>query len=101
MISKDAFVALNHVLAGIYPFVDDSYRIVDAAGIPKTHVAFQRRAIDNWYQILLEADKRDKVADIVRAALEDYPDNPILIQAEQGKLGKLKGPVIDKDVNWK
>jgi V8-like Glu-specific endopeptidase len=93
--------ALNYVLANLYPLTRDSFRIVSAAGIPITHVAFQDKAIDNWFEILSVADKRDKVLEIVKAALKDYPDDPTLIQAEKGELTPDKGPVVDKDVNWK
>jgi V8-like Glu-specific endopeptidase len=98
---NETLTVLNYVLAGLYPFVEDSYRIVDAAEIPKIHVAFQRKGIDNWYQILLQADARNKVAKVIEAVLNDFPDHPILIQAARGDLAKLKGPIIDKDVKWK
>jgi hypothetical protein len=98
---SETLTALNYVLAGLYPFLDDSYRLVDAAGIPRAFVAFQRRAIDNWYQILDEADKRGKVPQLVEAALKDYPDNPVLVQAKKGELSDVTGPVVDKDVRWR
>jgi V8-like Glu-specific endopeptidase len=98
---NETLTALNHVLTGLYPFVEDSYRLVDTAGIPRAFVSFQRRAIDNWYQILSEADRRNKVLDLVKAALNDYPDNAVLIQAERGELRDVNGPIIDKDVGWR
>lgn len=97
---NETLTALDHVLARLYPTVEDSYRIVAAAGIPPEFVAFQRRAIDNWFQILIEANNRNKVLDVVRLVLEQYPDDPILIQAQKGDLIRLKGPEI-KDKNWK
>ena len=94
--------ALNYVLAGLYPFPDDSYRLIDEAGIPRSFIAFQKRAIDNWYQILLEASKREgKVSSLVEAALKDYPDNAVLIQAERGEISDFRGPVINKDLTWR
>ena len=101
MVWNETLTALNYVLAGLYPFLEDSYRLVDAAGIPRAFVAFQKRAIDNWYQILLEGEKRGKVPDLVRAALKDYPDDPVLVQVEQGKLLSVRGPTVDKDLPWK
>jgi hypothetical protein len=98
---NETLTALNHVLAGLYPFHEDSYRLVDTAGLPRAYIAFQKRAIDNWFQILLEGDKRGKVADLVRAALIDYPDNPVLVQARDGELSDVHGPVIDKDLRWR
>ena len=95
-----ALTALNHVLAGLYPLVEDSYRIVDAASIEPKFVAFQRKAIDNWHQILSEAEKRNKVMSLVHVALLEFPTNPILIQASKGELANLAGPVMT-DSNWR
>lgn len=99
---NETLTALNYVFAGLYPFLDDSYRLIDEAGIPRTFVAFQKRAIDNWYQILLEANKRPgKVLNLVQASLRDYPDNSVLIQAEKGELLDVSGPIVNKDVRWR
>src|ERR1044071_886535 len=98
---NETLTALNHVLANLYPLTQDSYRIVDAAGLPKVQIAFRDKAIDNWYEILSVAERRQKVLDIVKAALKDYPDDPTLIQAEKGDLAADKGPVVNKDVTWK
>ena len=91
---------LNYVLAGLYPLTSDSYRIVDLAGLNRSHVAFQPRAIDNWWAILDEADKRGKVINIVRAARRDYPEDPFLERAEQAKLTTVRGPVLGEELNW-
>jgi hypothetical protein len=89
------------VLAGLYPRVDESYRIVDAARIPKTFVAFDNRAIDNWHSILTEAELRGRVQNVVAAALKDYPDNVALQRAMQGELVHAKRPVLGRDVSWR
>ncbi len=65
---------LNSILAELYPIKDQSYRIVDMAGIPAAHVAFKDSAMDNWYYILKEADKRGKTEDLVQVVLEQFPD---------------------------
>lgn len=90
---------LNYVLAGLYPLTADSIRVVDVAGLPKMHIAFNARAIDNWHAILDEADKRGKVLDIIRAACRDYPDIPDLQRAERGQLTLVRGPVLD-ETEW-
>ncbi|MCP4546093.1 MAG: trypsin-like peptidase domain-containing protein [bacterium] len=91
---------LNHVLAGLYPLPQDSYRVVDAAGLPKIHIAFQTKAIDNWHAILTEADRRKKVAELIRAARKDYPEDPFLPLAERGELTSIEGPVLGEDLSW-
>jgi V8-like Glu-specific endopeptidase len=91
---------LNDVLAGLYPLTADSIRIVDDAGLPRAFIAFQQRAIDNWHAILDEANKRDKVSDLVRVARKDYPDDPFLKRAEEGKLASVRGPILGQDLTW-
>lgn len=91
---------LNYVLAGLFPLTADSYRIVDAASLPRTHIAFQARAIDNWNAILVEADKRGKVVDVIRAVRRDYPEDPFLIRAEKGELTSVRGPMLGEDLSW-
>jgi len=91
---------LNYVLAGLYPVTSESYRIVDAAGLPRIQIAFRERAIDNWYSILDEADKRGRVLDVIRAARRDFPDNPFLERAEAGSLTTVSGPLLGKELTW-
>src|SRR5262245_38800613 len=91
---------LNYVLAGLYPLTSESYRIVEAAGLPKTHIAFQPNAIDNWYAILDQAAKRGKVLNVIQAARKDWPEDPFLISAEKGELTSVRGPILGKDLHW-
>ncbi len=65
-------------LAKLYTNKTSSYRIVDEANIPKTHIAFSDKAIDNWHAILSEASKRGRIIAIIEAVLRDYPDYKIL-----------------------
>lgn len=97
---NDELTQLNDVLAGLYFMTRDSLRVVDNAGLPKAHIAFRDKAIDNWHQILLEADRRGKVADLIDAALKDYPDDPFLLQAKEGRLAAVRGPDLDQDLSW-
>jgi V8-like Glu-specific endopeptidase len=92
---------LNYVLAGLYPFPNESHRIVTEADILPQFVAFRDKAIDTWFEILRVADSQKKVVDIVRVALKEHPDNSVLIQAEKGELAQVKAPAIDKDLTWK
>ena len=92
---------LNHVLAGLYLFPQESLRLVDAAGLPKGHIPFQPKAIDNWHAILTEADRRGKVGNLIAAARRDYPEDPCLAQAERGDLLAIRGPLMGEDVDWR
>jgi hypothetical protein len=93
----ETLIALNYVLAGLYPFKDESFRIVTEAGDFAMHVAFKDSAIDNWFQILFTANNRGKVKDLVRVALKEHPENSVLIQAEKGAVAPATGPAV---VDW-
>jgi hypothetical protein len=92
---------LNYVLASLYPLAESSYRIVAAAGIPVAQVAFRAKAIDNWFEILKEAESRGKVLPLIDAALQDHPENPFLLQARRGDLTSIRGPAVGEKVDWR
>jgi V8-like Glu-specific endopeptidase len=92
---------LRDVLAGLYPTVQDSHRIVSESGLNPAFIAFDSKAINNWFNILEEAQKRGKVQSIVKAAYDEYPENEWLALAKQGNLPAVKGPDIEADVTWR
>jgi V8-like Glu-specific endopeptidase len=98
---NNSLTALNYVLAGLYPFPSESYRMVTEAGIPPQFVAFREKAIDTWYEILRAAETRGKVIDLVRVALKEHPEHSVLIQAAKGDLTQLTAPTVGKDLTWK
>lgn len=98
---NETLTALNYVLAGLYPFPSDSHRIVQEAGIPPQFVAFKAKAIDTWYEILRAANNRGKVIEVVRAALKEHPENPVLLQAEKGEIKQVRAPAVGKELPWK
>lgn len=63
---NETLTALSYVLAGLYPFRDESYRIVLESGIPPEYVPFKDRAIDNWFQIVRTANNRKKACSGMR-----------------------------------
>lgn len=98
---NETLTALNYVLAGLYPIPGDSHRIVQEAGIPPQFVAFKAKAIDTWYEILRAANNRGKVIEVVRAALKEHPENPVLLQAEKGEIKQVRAPAVGKELPWK
>src|SRR5689334_20515466 len=76
---SEILTQLNETLARLYPDQNASRRIVDMAGLPTVKIAFRDRAVDNWHGILEEADKQNRVANVIDAALTDYLDNRELI----------------------
>lgn len=81
---NNRLIELNDALAELYQTVDESYRLVDAAGLPRRHIAFSPRSIDNWHAILNEARKRGKVDAIVAVVHSEYPEHPIFRPAAEG-----------------
>lgn len=92
---------LNYVMASLYPLAEGSYRIVAAAEIPVAQIAFRAKAIDNWFEILNEAESRGRVLQLIDAALKDHPENPLLLQARRGDLTSIRGPAVGEDVDWR
>lgn len=65
---------LKKILVELYPDKEDGVVMVDMAGIPKGFVAFNNKSNINWHNILLEANKRDRVKNIVQIAADDFPE---------------------------
>ncbi len=70
------------------------------SGLKPAMVAFDARSINTWQSILEEADKHNKIMDIVRIAYEEYPANSWLGLAVTNQLNGLRGPDIYK-ASWK
>jgi hypothetical protein len=92
---------LNEILADLYPTVEDSRRIVNAAGLPARFIAFNNVAINNWFSILSQADLRGKVALIIDLAVLEYPDKADVLNAiAKDEPPAVKGVDIQADVDW-
>ncbi|THH37893.1 trypsin-like peptidase domain-containing protein [Neolewinella litorea] len=61
-------------LVELYPEKEDGRMMVEMAGIPPGSIAFSDKATSNWHNILREANKRNKVMDIVQLAIQEYPE---------------------------
>lgn len=99
----DYLTSLNHLLADLYPEKQDSYRIVREASIPLSHIRFSDAAINNWYAIIEEALRRNKILDLIGVVRREFLENVDLVQIEKAAKGELplvRGPVIGEDVPW-
>lgn len=90
---------LKDVLADLYPFKEDSIRVVRDAGIRVATVRFNDRATTNWSEILDQADKINKVQSIIEVALQEDPNNPLLLSAQRHTLTPTK-PLVSNDFTW-
>jgi len=82
---NEKLTALNYVLASLYPLRDESIRIVNEAGLRPAFIRLENKAVDNWHNILDEADKANRILNVIQVARGDYPENVVLIQAENAE----------------
>src|SRR5690554_1800953 len=68
---------LKKILVELYPDKEDGVVMVDMAdmaGIAKGFVSFNNKSNINWHNNLLEANKRNRVKNIVQIAADDFPE---------------------------
>lgn len=80
---------LRSVLTELFPSIADAQRIVDVAGLPSSHIAYNPAALTNWHSILTEAMKRQRIPPIIDAALQEYPESKEL-QLARSEYGNLE-----------
>ena len=74
------FAQLENVLADLYRDEDSAARVATAAGIDVVRIAFKDRAIDNWHEIVREAEHQSKLPALLRVVTAEYPAYPPLQQ---------------------
>lgn len=72
---NDQLTQLNQLLAGLVPDKELSVTFVEMAGIPRSMIAFNNMPMVNWHNILSEANKREKIEDLVDVISASYPSN--------------------------
>ncbi len=80
MDSSNAFSDLRDVLAVLYDDENKSRRVVDDAGLNALNIKFSSSALDFWHDILRQAEKSQKVDDLLDIAFKDYKQNNELTQ---------------------
>lgn len=93
---------LNYLLAGLYPFKDEALPVARRAGLNIINIAFHERPVTNWYYIIDAAQNEGKVDSLIKAALNDYPDDIGLRGALNGSLsGIISDKILDTPSSWK
>jgi hypothetical protein len=87
---QEKLTVLRRVLCGLYPMQEDALRIVKDSKLDPAYVAFDRKAINTWFSILDEADKRGRVRDLIEYVLIEYPDHETLLKLR----GEGDAPVL-------
>lgn len=76
---------LREILARLYPTERDARRVVVDAGLNPAQIAFDSKAISNWFSILEEAERHaGKIDALVAVAVAEYPDHEALQRAAEG-----------------
>jgi len=64
---------LERILAQLYSTSEAARLVTDHVGIPHTFIDFDGPIGAVWHRIVEQADKRQKVPDLLRKAISDYP----------------------------
>lgn len=71
---------LESELVQIYTTTNAARLVVDQAGIPAATIEFDGTIAQVWHRIVEQADRRDKLPDLLRVVLRDYPNRVKLHQ---------------------
>lgn len=86
---------LNDVLSDLVPNKDGIPKYVTASGLKLQHINTSGNAMDVWSNVISEADKNNKLNELVKSVLQTYPDSPFLKSALSHKeIGYSLGPDI-------
>lgn len=92
---------LNDVLSDLVPNKDGITKYAKASGLKPQFIDTSGNAMDVWSNVLSEAEKNNKVEELVKSVLGTYPDNPFLKSALISKeIDFLVGPDIDDTSDW-
>lgn len=92
---------LNDALGDLVPHQEGIVKFIKAAGIRPQMINFNGNAMDIWSNVLDEADKINKVDDLVKSVMVKYPDNPYLKSAITPlEINYSLSPDIDNTSIW-
>jgi hypothetical protein len=98
-----SLTSLQEVLAALYPTIDDSMPIIVEAGLNPAQIQLEKKALNNWYQILREAHHQatdengeSYVQKIVRIAWEAHKGHPGLAAAMRGEAAAPASRPVDQ-----
>lgn len=92
---------LNDALSDLVPHQEGITKFVKAAGLKPQMINFNGNAMDIWSNVLDEADKTNRVDELIKLVMVKYPDNPYLKSAiTPNEINYSLSPDIDKASNW-
>jgi V8-like Glu-specific endopeptidase len=97
--SREAIIALRTALANKYPMISDALPISNDAGLDRARIAFDSKAITNWFNILEFAKSSGRLDNVLTRALQDFPEDEVLLGIQKGAPPPvLEGP---ETKSWK
>ncbi len=92
---------LNDALGDLVPHQEGITKFVKAAGLKPQMINFNGNAMDIWSSVIDEAEKTNKVNDLVKSVMVKYPDNPYLKTAiKKTEINYSLSPDIDNISDW-
>lgn len=92
---------LNNILADLIPFSEGITKFIKAANLKPQMIRFGGTALDIWCSVISEAEKQNKIKDLIIAVLDKYPDNPFLKSAlNANEINYSLSHNIDKSISW-
>ena len=89
--------SLNRILANLYPMIGDGVRVAKGVGLATSQIAFDNKAINNWFAIVQRAKQETKADALVAFALDENPGDEALLQAKQhAPPPPVEGPATTK-----
>lgn len=81
MTKKEALTTLRQLLQELYSTHNDADRIAEEAGLNLASIAASDKLVNYWWNILVEAHKRGKVASLVKSAAFEWDERAAEIKA--------------------
>ena len=92
---------LNDVLGDLVSNKDGITKYVKDSGLKPQYINTSGSALDVWSEVLSEADKNNKVDELIKVVLHSYPDNSFLKTALISKeIDFSASPDIDDISDW-
>jgi len=70
---------LRQELRALYGTTDKIRILTQDAGIDDTRINWNKSVVDSLHAVVEEADKLDRMLELVKQGLVDYPDRPVLL----------------------
>ena len=95
--TQTELTSLNRILANLYPMIGDGVRVAKGVGLATAQIAFDNKAINNWFAIVQRAKQETKVDTLIAFALDENPGDEALLQAKQhAPPPPVEGPATTK-----